>query len=61
MVLFWGDELANLPGYRDWVRAHFRLVGELNDPRGWLKEIYVRADEPDAAGGGTRRAEGPRP
>ena len=48
MVIFWGDELANLRGYRDWVRANFRLVGELNGPRGWIKEIYVRADEPRA-------------
>ncbi len=42
MVIFWANRLVHLPGYREWVRSHFRLVQKFSDPRGWLKEIYVR-------------------
>ncbi len=50
MVIFWADRLDRLPGYREWVRARYRLVRTLDDPRGRLKEIYVR-DGPSARAG----------
>ena len=40
-ILFWSGRLQRIPGFRPWVREHYRLHQSLGEGR----ELYVKRDE----------------
>lgn len=42
VIIFWTNRLAQLSQYRQWTKAHYRLVKRFDAPRGIIKELYVR-------------------
>lgn len=43
MIVLWTDQLTLLPGYRDWVMAHYRLLEAFPAPQeGRVREVYLK-------------------
>jgi 4-amino-4-deoxy-L-arabinose transferase-like glycosyltransferase len=56
LVILWVNRLDRLPGYRDWVRAHYRRVRKWPGAE-WRRELYVAKE----AGPGPTPAQLPDP